>query len=97
MGETPRTPTSTTTPRKGHALTCTATACATPTPDGLHLCDPHEGELFALLGQIPDTTYGVPADCTCVPAHAHAALANTHVRHRVGCAARHEPRARDWR
>lgn len=35
--------------------TCTATACATPTPDGLHLCDPHEGELFALLGQIPDT------------------------------------------
>ena len=43
------------------------------------------------------TTYGVPADCTCVPAHAHAALANTHVRHRVGCAARHEPRARDWR
>ena len=36
-------------------MTCTATACATPTPDGLHLCDPHEGELFALLGQIPDT------------------------------------------
>ena len=55
MGETPRTPMSTTTPRKGHALTCTATACATPTADGIHLCDPHEGELFALLGQIPDT------------------------------------------
>ena len=46
---------STTTPRKGHALTCTATACATPTADGIHLCDPHEGEAFALLGQIPDT------------------------------------------
>ena len=42
------------------------------------------------------TTYGVPADCTCVPAHAHAALANTYVRHLSGCVARHEPRARDW-
>ena len=36
-------------------MTCTATACATPTADGIHLCDPHEGEAFALLGQIPDT------------------------------------------
>ena len=36
-------------------MTCTAHHCDTPTPDGLHLCDTHEGELFALLGQIPDT------------------------------------------
>ena len=29
------------------------THCTAPTADGIYLCDPHEGELFALLGQIP--------------------------------------------
>ena len=36
-------------------MTCTVPRCDTPTADGIHLCDPHEGDLFALLGQIPDT------------------------------------------
>ena len=35
--------------------TCTSPDCATPTADGIHLCDPHEGDLWRLLGQIPDT------------------------------------------
>ena len=35
--------------------TCTSPGCATPTADGIHLCDPHEGDLWRLLGQIPDT------------------------------------------
>ena len=43
------------------------------------------------------TTYGVPEDCTCVPDHARAALANTHVLHRVGCAANRGPHAAEWR
>ena len=44
------------------------------------------------------TTYGVPADCTCVPDHTRELLTeNTRVVHRADCAARHEPRARDWR
>ena len=33
----------------------TCTHCTAPTADGIYLCDPHEGDLFALLGQIPDT------------------------------------------
>ena len=36
-------------------MTCTVPRCDTPTADGIHLCDPHEGDLFKLLGQIPDT------------------------------------------
>ena len=36
-------------------MTCTVPHCDTPTADGIHVCDPHEGSLFALLGQIPDT------------------------------------------
>lgn len=36
-------------------MTCTVPRCDTPTADGIHLCDPHEGDLFTLLGQIPDT------------------------------------------
>ena len=36
-------------------MTCTVPRCDTPTADGIHLCDPHEGSLFTLLGQIPDT------------------------------------------
>lgn len=36
-------------------MTCTAHHCDTPTADGIHLCDLHEGSLFTLLGQIPDT------------------------------------------
>lgn len=43
------------------------------------------------------TTYGVPADCTCVPDHAHAALANTHVVHRADCATNRGPHAAEWR
>ena len=35
--------------------TCTSPGCATPTADGIYLCDPHEGDLWRLLGQIPDT------------------------------------------
>ena len=54
-------------------MTCTATACATPTPDGLHLCDPHEGELFALLGQSPDTL--ADADDTVARLDGHATTA----------------------
>lgn len=34
---------------------CTSPGCATPTADGIYLCDPHEGDLWRLLGQIPDT------------------------------------------
>ena len=33
----------------------TCTHCTAPTADGIYLCDTAEGELFALLGQIPDT------------------------------------------
>ena len=36
-------------------MTCTAHHCDTPTADGIYVCDPHEGSLFTLLGQIPDT------------------------------------------
>ena len=43
------------------------------------------------------TTYGVPVNCTCVPAHAHAALANTHVVHRMDCATNRGPHAAEWR
>ena len=43
------------------------------------------------------TTYGVPADCTCVPAHAHAALANTHVLHRADCATNRGTHTAEWR
>ena len=43
------------------------------------------------------TTYGVPDDCTCVPDHAHAALANTHVVHRLDCATNRGPHAAEWR
>ena len=43
------------------------------------------------------TTYGVPADCTCVPDHARAALSNTHVVHRADCATNRGPRGADWR
>ena len=44
------------------------------------------------------TTYGVPADCTCVPDHTREILTkSTRVVHSAGCDTRHEPRARDWR
>lgn len=33
----------------------TCTHCTAPTAAGIYLCDTAEGELFALLGQIPDT------------------------------------------
>ena len=33
----------------------TCTHCTAPTADGIYLCDQAEGDLFALLGQIPDT------------------------------------------
>ena len=36
-------------------MTCTVPRCDTPTADGIYVCDPHEGSLFKLLGQIPDT------------------------------------------
>ena len=36
-------------------MTCTMPRCDTPTADGIYVCDPHEGSLFTLLGQIPDT------------------------------------------
>lgn len=36
-------------------MTCTATGCATPTADGITLCETHQTSLWALLGQIPDT------------------------------------------
>lgn len=36
-------------------MTCTLPRCDTPTADGIHVCDMHEGDLFTLLGQIPDT------------------------------------------
>ncbi len=36
-------------------MTCTAHRCDTPTADGIYVCDMHEGDLFTLLGQIPDT------------------------------------------
>ena len=36
-------------------MTCTVPRCDTPTADGIYVCDPHEGSLFTLLGQIPDT------------------------------------------
>lgn len=36
-------------------MSCTAPRCDTPTADGIYLCDTAEGDLFALLGQIPDT------------------------------------------
>lgn len=51
----------------------------------------------AMLREYSTTTYGVPADCTCVPYHARAALASTHVVHRVGCATNRGPRAAEWR
>ena len=36
-------------------MTCTVPRCDTPTADGIYLCDTAEGDLFTLLGQIPDT------------------------------------------
>lgn len=36
-------------------MTCTVPRCDTPTADGIYVCDMHEGDLFTLLGQIPDT------------------------------------------
>ena len=36
-------------------MTCTVPRCDTPTADGIYLCDQAEGDLFTLLGQIPDT------------------------------------------
>ena len=36
-------------------MTCTVPHCDTPTADGIYVCDMHEGDLFTLLGQIPDT------------------------------------------
>ena len=33
----------------------TCTHCTAPTADGIYLCDQAEGDLFTLLGQIPDT------------------------------------------
>lgn len=33
----------------------TCTHCTAPTADGIYLCDTAEGDLFTLLGQIPDT------------------------------------------
>ena len=51
----------------------------------------------AMLREYATTTYGVPEDCTCVPDHARAALANTHVLHRLGCAANRGPHAAEWR
>lgn len=36
-------------------MTCTVPRCDTPTADGIYVCDMHEGDLFILLGQIPDT------------------------------------------
>lgn len=43
------------------------------------------------------TTYGVPDGCTCVPDHTRAALANTHVLHRLDCATNRGPRGADRR
>ena len=43
------------------------------------------------------TTLGVPGDCTCVPDHTRAALANTHVLHRMDCATNRGPHAAEWR
>lgn len=51
----------------------------------------------AFLLEHSTTTYGVPADCTCVPDHARAALASTHVLHRVDCATNRGPRDADRR
>lgn len=51
----------------------------------------------AMLREYSTTTYGVPADCTCVPYHARAALASTHVVHRVGCATNRGTHAAEWR
>ena len=48
--------------------------------------DGEDYKIARWLAATSTTTYGVPADCTCVPAHAHAALANTHVLHRLDCA-----------
>ena len=36
-------------------MTCTVPRCDTSTADGIYVCDMHEGDLFTLLGQIPDT------------------------------------------
>ena len=51
----------------------------------------------AFLLEHSTTTLGVPADCTCVPDHARAALASTHVLHRVDCATNRGPHAAEWR
>lgn len=55
-----------------------------------------QAETRRARGSTP-TTYGVPEDCTCVPDHARAALASTHVLHRVGCATNRGPHAAEWR
>ena len=51
----------------------------------------------AMLREHSTTTYGVPDGCTCVPGHTRAALANTHVVHRLDCATNRGPRAAEWR
>lgn len=50
-----------------------------------------------LLEHSTITTYGVPDGCTCVPDHTRAALANTHVLHRLDCATNRGPHAAEWR
>lgn len=59
--------------------------------------DGEDYKIARWLAATSTTTYGVPADCTCVPAHARAALANTHVVHRVDCATNRGPRDADRR
>ena len=58
--------------------------------------DGEDYKIARWLAATSTTTYGVPADCTCVPAHARAALANTYVRHRADCATNRGPRAAEW-
>lgn len=60
---------------------------------------PHPERLAAAMRRAAGaaTTYGVPDGCTCVPDHMRAALANTHVVHRVDCATTRGPHAAEWR
>ena len=51
----------------------------------------------AILREHSTTTRGVPDGCTCVPDHTRAALANTHVLHRLDCATNRGPHAAEWR
>lgn len=48
--------------------------------------DGRDYQVARWLAATSTTTYGVPDDCICVPDHARAALANTHVHHRADCA-----------